>query len=189
MISSNPAARERFTTLIDRKGQHDPTIKIRRIPALFTQAQSADGSPKEPWNFRHTSGCRKARARSPIFQTACLIMVAQARKTKNRQHSTRRHWSGAVTRKSNALDLEPKIFASRNPRRIALSLKRSAEKSRRRKGTPYQSAMSMLNFYINRAGGSLARSQKHALQRAKPELRKFFGRENVKQSRRAARPR
>jgi hypothetical protein len=57
-----------------------------------------------------------------------------------------RRWSGAVTRHSNALDLESKVFKSTNPRRIALSLKRSAQASKRRKGTPYQSAMSMLNF-------------------------------------------
>jgi len=82
-----------------------------------------------------------------------------------------------VTRKSNALDLDSKIFTSSSPRKIALSLKRSAEGSKRRKGTPYQSAMSMLNFYINRAGKSLSMRQKNVLERAKPELRKAFGRE------------
>jgi len=64
----------------------------------------------------------------------------------------------------------------RNPRRIALSLKRSAESSQRRKGTPYQSAMSMLNFYINRAGKNLSVNQKQLLQRAKDELKSVFGR-------------
>ena len=80
-------------------------------------------------------------------------------------------------RHSNALDLEPKVFQSTNPRQIALSLKRSAQASKRRKGTPYQSAMSMLNFYINRAGKTLPQKQKHVLQRAKDELRDVFGRE------------
>jgi hypothetical protein len=69
-----------------------------------------------------------------------------------------------------------KIFRSTNPRRIALSLKRSAEHSKRRKGTPYQSATSMLNFYINRAGRNLPQKQKRVLERAKDELRDLFGR-------------
>jgi hypothetical protein len=90
-----------------------------------------------------------------------------------------------VTRRSNALDLEPKVFTSGSPRRIALSLKRSAETSRRRKGPAYQSAMSMLTFYINRAGGALSTKHKGVLQRAKPELRKLFGRDAKENSRRA----
>ncbi len=90
--------------------------------------------------------------------------------------SKSRRWSARVTQRSNALDLQPKVFKSTNPRRIALSLKRSAETSKRRKGTAYQSAMSMLNFYINRAGKSLPKKQKHVLERAKDELRDVFGR-------------
>ena len=89
----------------------------------------------------------------------------------------KRRWSGAVTRTSNALDLEASVFKRTNPRGIALSLKRSAERSRRRKATPYQSAMSMLNFYINRAGSNLSAKQKAVLVRAKQELRKAFHRE------------
>src|SRR6266480_4124501 len=96
--------------------------------------------------------------------------------SKTRTRSKSRRWSGAVTRHSNALDLQPKVFRSTNPRRIALSLKRSAQASKRRKGTPYQSAMSMLNFYINRAGKSLPQKQKRVLERAKDELRDVFGR-------------
>lgn len=84
------------------------------------------------------------------------------------------YWSGEVTRHSNALDLEPKVFTQSDPRRIASSLKRSAERSRRRKATPYQSAMSMLNFYINRAGSGISGKQKDVLTRAKGELRKIF---------------
>src|SRR5947208_585249 len=87
-----------------------------------------------------------------------------------------RRWSGRVTQTSNALDLEQGIFNSTNPRRIAASLKRSAEASRRRKGSPLQSAMSMLNFYINRAGRSLSGKQKRILMRAKVELRRLFRR-------------
>jgi hypothetical protein len=87
-----------------------------------------------------------------------------------------RRWSARVTLHSNALDLQPKVFRSTNARRIALSLKRSAEHSKRRKGTRYQSAMSMLNFYINRAGKNLPQKQKRVLERAKGELREVFGR-------------
>jgi Protein of unknown function (DUF3175) len=87
-----------------------------------------------------------------------------------------RRWSARVTQRSNALDLQRNIFKSTNPRRIALSLKRSAEQSKRRKGTPYQSAMSMLNFYINRAGKNLPQKQKRVLERAKGELRDVFNR-------------
>jgi hypothetical protein len=87
-----------------------------------------------------------------------------------------RRWSARVTRTSNALDLQPKVFRSTNARQIALSLKRSAEHSKRRKGTAYQSAMSMLNFYINRAGKNLPKKQKRVLERAKGELRAVFNR-------------
>ena len=88
----------------------------------------------------------------------------------------RRYWSGEVSRRSNALDLEAAVFRQTNPHQIALSLKRSAERSRRRKAAPYQSAMSMLNFYINRAGANLSERQKEVLIRAKGELRKVFHR-------------
>ena len=87
---------------------------------------------------------------------------------------SKKKWSAAVTRHSNALDLKPHVFRQTSARRIALSLKRSAEASRRRKATPYQSAMSMLNFYINRAGSGLSQKQKGVLNRAKGELRKAF---------------
>jgi len=93
------------------------------------------------------------------------------------QKKSSKRWSARVTQRSNALDLEPKVFRSTNPHQIALSLKRSATASKRRKGTPYQSAMSMLNFYINRAGKNLPKKRKRILERAKGELRYAFGRE------------
>jgi hypothetical protein len=95
---------------------------------------------------------------------------------KTRKRSPKR-WSARVTQHSDALDLEPNVFKSGDPHEIALSLKRSAQTSKRRKGTPYQSAMSMLNFYINRAGKNLPQKQKGVLERAKGELRDVFGRE------------
>ena len=87
-----------------------------------------------------------------------------------------RKWSQGVTRRSNALDLEPKVFTLRSSKVIAASLKRSALRSKRRKASPYQSAISMLNFYINRAGRGLRPSRKAVLERAKGELRQAFGR-------------
>ena len=81
-----------------------------------------------------------------------------------------------MTRKSNALDLESKIFKSNSADKIARSLKQSAERSERRKGTPFQSAMSMLNFYINRAGKNLSATRKEHLDKAKNKLRQLFGR-------------
>ncbi|MBT1540024.1 DUF3175 domain-containing protein [Ralstonia solanacearum] len=81
-----------------------------------------------------------------------------------------------MTATSDALDLEPAIFKSRSPDRIAASLKASAERSRRRKGTPFQSSMSMLTFYINRAGYNLSDARRAVLERAKDRLRIRFGR-------------
>lgn len=98
------------------------------------------------------------------------------RATESGARGTTRYWSQEVTRKSNALDLEPGVFTFSDPREVARSLKRSAEASDRRKGTPFRSAMSMLNFYINRAGKGLSQERKRVLERAKDELRKEFGR-------------
>jgi hypothetical protein len=87
-----------------------------------------------------------------------------------------KRWSKTVTEHSNALDLAPSVFSSSDPKAIAHSLKLSAERSKRRKGTAYQSAMSMLNFYINRAGKNLSKKRLAVLERAKNELRAEFGR-------------
>jgi len=85
-------------------------------------------------------------------------------------------WSAGVMRKSDALDIEAGAFKFDDPKKIARSLKRSAEASTRRKAAPYQSAMSMLNFYINRAGKTLTVRRKKILEQAKTELRKLYGR-------------
>jgi len=89
--------------------------------------------------------------------------------------TTRRRWSQHVTQTSNALDLEQGVFSRDDPRSIARSLKRSAERSRRRKSDPFRSAMSMLNFYINRAGKSLPKTRRARLETAKEELRDLYG--------------
>lgn len=93
-------------------------------------------------------------------------------KTKTRKKAAR--WSGRVTRESDALDLKKGVFASSDPKKIARSLKRSAEHSHRRKSSPYRSAMSMLTFYINRGGKTLPARQKRVLEKAKTELRALF---------------
>ncbi|MBI2420693.1 MAG: DUF3175 domain-containing protein [Candidatus Levybacteria bacterium] len=89
--------------------------------------------------------------------------------------ATDRKWSGEVTKHSIALDLEEGVFTWSDPKKIAKSLKKSADESSRRKAKPFQSAMSMLNFYINRAGKNLKPERKKILEQAKIELRKLFG--------------
>jgi hypothetical protein len=88
----------------------------------------------------------------------------------------KKRWSADVTEHSNALDLESGVFASDDPHKIAVSLKHSAEDSDRRKSDPFRSAMSMLNFYVNRAGKNLPPRRRNVLLRAKDELRAVFGR-------------
>lgn len=91
--------------------------------------------------------------------------------------TARKHrWSADVTSRSNALDLDKAVFTQGDPRRIARSLKRSAEHSRRRKSNPYQSAMSMLSFYVNRAGRKLSAERRKTLEAAKHSLRRLFHR-------------
>ena len=90
--------------------------------------------------------------------------------------ASKQQWSQKVTDNSDALDLEEGVFALEDPIEIARSLKRSADRSQRKKSDPYRSAMSMLTFYINRAGGKLSSEQKERLEQAKDELRELYGR-------------
>ena len=90
-------------------------------------------------------------------------------------HHTAGHWSAKVTKESHALDLEPEVFKAKNARAIAKSLKRSAEQSHQRAAKPFRSAMSMLTFYINRAGQTLSAKRKRTLEKAKDELRALYG--------------
>jgi Protein of unknown function (DUF3175) len=125
--------------------------------AAVMQAHAADGSfPMAARRTKKKTARKRAGAR------------ASGRKT------TRR-WSKTVTESSDAMTLDKGVF-KKSPHAIALSLKRSAERSRRRKSTPFRSAMSMLTFYVNRAGKTLPAGQKKTLQHAKGELRKQFGR-------------
>ncbi len=97
--------------------------------------------------------------------------------TKRKTGATRRarRWSQRVTETSDALTLEEGVFTKPTPRAIALSLKRSADRSKRRKSDPYRSAMSMLVFYVNRAGKGLSAARKRKLEAAKDELRDLYG--------------
>jgi len=101
--------------------------------------------------------------------------MAQRRKRKKQTRAKGRRWSQRVTKESDALTLEKGVFTKATPRKIAASLKRSAERSRRRKSGAYRSAMSMLTFYINRGGKGLSAARKKKLEKAKDELRDLYG--------------
>ena len=117
----------------------------------------------------------KAKTRSTARKSASTRRKAAAKRTPTR--TTARKWSQRVTETSDAMDLSPDVFTLDDPKKIAMSLKRSAERSHRRKSAPFRSAMSMLNFYINRAGKNLSQSRLKTLERAKDKLREAFGRE------------
>ena len=98
-----------------------------------------------------------------------------------------RRWSQRVTRESDALDLSKGVFTWKDPKRIAASLKRSAQRSRRRNADPFRSALSMLTFYLNRAGKNLPAGRRKTLMRAKDELRRQFGRAQPRKQARSRR--
>lgn len=102
---------------------------------------------------------------------------AMAKTKRKPARGSKKKWSARVTRESHALQLEEGVFTWKDPRRIARSLQRSAEASLSRKSAPFQSAMSMLNFYINRAGKSLDSKQRQILEQAKQELRRLYKRD------------
>jgi Protein of unknown function (DUF3175) len=122
---------------------------------------------------RKTTRCNAAGRAPPRAKTVRRMRVE--RKLRDRKSS--RYWSAGVTKKSDAFDLEGGVFTWRDPKRIAASVKRSAQASHRRKADPYRSALSMLVFYINRAGKNLSATRRRALEKAKTELRRQFGRE------------
>jgi hypothetical protein len=107
-----------------------------------------------------------------------MASTTMASKGKAKAKSSPKLWSREVTEHSNALDLERGVFSLKDPKTIAASLKRSAEASKRRKADPFRSAMSMLVFYINRAGRNLSKTDRARLEKAKEELRKAFGKES-----------
>jgi hypothetical protein len=118
-------------------------------------------SKRQGSSQRRSASKKRTRATSPA---------------KKRKTSSSRRWSHHVMETSDALDLEPSVFSRGTARQIALSLKRSAERSRRRKSAPFRSAMSMLTFYINRGGKNLSPARLRVLNQAKDELRDVFDR-------------
>ena len=116
---------------------------------------------------------RSPRKRTAAHTVRCDSPHGQTRSRKGGA----RYWSGRVTRESDALDLDSGVFTWSDPKRIAASLKRSAQRSHRRKADPYRSALSMLIFYVIRAGRNLPVVRRRVLERAKTELRRQFGRE------------
>ncbi|WP_314961824.1 DUF3175 domain-containing protein [Bradyrhizobium cosmicum] len=126
-------------------------------------------------HVRKTTHSRKAGARKTAGRKTSTGRSTAARKSTKRAAPKR--WSQRVTRESDALDLKQGVFKLTSPRKIAASLKRSAEHSARRKTGAYRSALSMLTFYINRAGTTLPKTQRTRLERAKVELKRAFGRE------------
>ena len=112
-----------------------------------------------------------------VFFLNKILMQTVTAKKQGAKRAAPKKWSKSVTEHSNALDLEKDIFKSKDPNEIATSLKKSAEKSKRKKAEPFQSAMSMINFYENRGGKNISAGQKKILDDSKEELRKLFGRE------------
>ena len=123
------------------------------------------------------SNSKTRRKTSAVRKTSKAKKSASKKPTGKSAKKPVKKWSAKVTKHSNALDFEQHIFESHDAKHVAQSLKHSAERSKRKKGTPYQSAMSMLNFYINRAGENLEPHQKQILEDAKDELRHAFGRD------------
>ena len=117
----------------------------------------------------------KKAAKKPAAKKA-TSKKANPKKAKAKK-ATPKKWSKKVTETSDAMDLEKDVFKQKDPKKIAASVKQSAEKSKRKKAAPFQSAMSMINFYENRAVKNLSAAQKKVLDEAKNELRKLFGRE------------
>jgi hypothetical protein len=124
---------------------------------------------------RRKTATRKAPGKTSSRKTSPTRRKTGAARKKTSAKSNR--WSQQVTRESDALDLKRGVFKLTDPKKIAASLKRSAEHSKRRKSGAYRSALSMLTFYINRAGKTLPKTQRDRLQRAKAELKHQFGRD------------
>jgi len=124
------------------------------------------------------TGHRKSAASHSIATRGTARKAARKTARKTRKAAPRR-WSQRVTTESGALDLKRGVFKLTDPKKIAASLKRSAERSSRRKAGAYRSALSMLTFYINRAGKTLPKTQRGRLERAKTELKRQFGRDEM----------
>ena len=166
--SPSTSLRTKHEIVISRAGEDFCIVDIIRIPTEEPNNRATvlgkTAMEQTMAERRKTTRPRKTAARK------------SGRRTPAKKPSPKR-WSQRVTKESDALDLKGGVFKQTSAKKIAASLKRSAERSKRRKSSPYRSAMSMLTFYINRAGKSLGARQRSVLERAKDELRKQFGRE------------
>jgi hypothetical protein len=123
---------------------------------------------------------KASRSRKAVARTTSARKTSSARRKTSARRATKttpRRWSQRVTKESDALDLKRRVFKLTSAKKIAASLKRSAERSSRRKSGAYRSALSMLTFYINRAGKNLPKAERDRLERAKTELKHQFGRQ------------
>ncbi len=157
--------------------QNEPlgeSVAYRLDPVGFWDERSAGGAGEDPTPKNYRNRCPHAR-RAFRRRRAARRTLTPDRTCEVPANVT--GWSQRVTRTSNALDLEAGVFEKDDPRAIARSLKRSAEHSTRRKSSPYRSAMSMLTFYVNRAGKTMTKKRREVLERAKTCLREEFGRE------------
>jgi hypothetical protein len=141
----------------------------------MARAKAQTGRTAKPGARRKTASRAKTRARAKTKAHA-KAKAAKSKSAKSKSKAKPRKWSAKVAQSSDALDIEHGAFALKDPARIAASLKRSADRSHRRKAGPFQSAMSMLNFYINRAGKNLSANRRNTLEHAKDELRRLYGR-------------
>jgi uncharacterized protein DUF3175 len=166
--ASNGRAAPSGAALKDSRGgngsQAAAAPRKRRAPV--DKAAASPSQRKAPASRRTTARTGK-RAKS-VANKRAATRSAKARPAAGRK------WSAAVTQSSDALDLQPGVFTQQSARAVATSLKRSAERSKRRKGTPYQSAVSMLNFYLNRSGTNLSPARRRKLERAQDELKVLF---------------
>lgn len=126
---------------------------------------------------RHHHATESARKKAVAHKTSARSSGRRKFAARKGAGAAPKRWSQRVTKHSNSLDLKQRVFTLHDPKKIAASLKRSAERSTRRKTSPYRSALSMLTFYINRAGKTLPKTQRERLERAKGELKKQFHRE------------
>ncbi len=152
----------RFPAEVDEEPAGVPPVGDKGFEEFDMAHPRKSAASRRPASRRSTRPARPARE--------------AAKKTAGKRPSSRR-WSQRVTQESDALDLKRGVFTQRDPKRIAASLKRSAERSLRRKAGAYRSALSMLTFYINRAGKTLPQAQRTRLNRAKIELKRQFGKE------------
>jgi hypothetical protein len=125
---------------------------------------------------RTKNSARKSARKTTARKTAARKATIRKKSAAKRKAASPKRWSQRVTTESDALDLKRGVFTLRDPKKIAASLKHSAERSSRRKAGAYRSALSMLTFYVNRAGKTLPKTQRDRLERAKGELKKQFGR-------------